>query len=115
MLVVAPSEAGLGTTAAAATKSGASGLARVDRRILDQNRSPPLVLTMFGGGADREWVLTAMGPQGRRAQKEFKKKMKMKRKIGKGGGGGGFKKEDWANEKSFGSSFLSRKMKRLLV
>ena len=44
---------------------------------------------MFGGGADREWVPTATGPQGRCAQDEFKKKMKMKRRKGEGGGGGG--------------------------
>ena len=91
---MAPSAARLGTLAAAASGGGvsspigagggASAPAGVDRLTLGRNRSPPLVLTMFGGGADREWVPTATGPQGRCAQDEFKKKMKMKRRRGKG-------------------------------
>ena len=64
---VAPSAAGLGTTTAAKAEGGhgasapagagggASAPAGAGRRTLGRNRSPPLVLTMFGGGADREW------------------------------------------------------------
>ena len=54
---MAPSAAGLGTMASAAVEAGrgASAPAGVDRLTLGQNQSPPLVLTMFGGGVDREW------------------------------------------------------------
>ena len=71
---MAPSATGLGTATAAAAeggaaaaavdcgasapegaRGGASAPAGVDRHTLGRNRSPPLVLTMFGGGVDREW------------------------------------------------------------
>ena len=55
-------EARLGTAAMAASGGGISApigagggapaSAGVDRRTLGRKRSPPLVLTMFGGGAD---------------------------------------------------------------
>ena len=70
---MAPLAAGLGTATTAAIEGGAataaecgasaspgagggaSASAVVNCRTLSRNRSPPLVLTMFGGGADREW------------------------------------------------------------
>ena len=51
----AAAEAGGGVSTSAAVEGGASAPAGVDRRTFGRNRSPSLVLTMFGGGADREW------------------------------------------------------------
>ena len=64
---------------------------------------------MFGGGADREFE-DGNGTKGEEHAYGVQTEDENEKEKGEG-----FKKEDWGNEKTFGSTLQCRKTKRLLV